>query len=469
MSEKACLGTRNSWKIYYEDFDGKTKQGSCDGECNYMKMNLESILNECNSADQAAQKIAKGWCAMNNKCGRQKPAMVDCFSFYYWLGEVLSGCIEGEADFNDAMGNICTLMEYREKGKGYPCTCPSVAKGQFQELKLLYDYFKNYTLVTSKIQGRSSSLSGACVKYRQELLSTYVRATTTCAGKKDTGEYCEELYGIVHTGRGVRNPTRAKQLLESLKGSVSTKIHQQKQELVQSDGTHTSAKQPVSLKTEGAQNPGKNVDDGTRELAEGVSGPKGEKGDPGIGAKNPRKGETVEAHDHQEDASRKNSGDSGEVAKVGNTQESVLPGTTPKKANDQRNGKTEKAAESSDQSPAPGYSSIFSRKHNPSLKRERRRKRSPVEQNLDMETDDDDSMEYSSTEYSTTEHSTEGGSTLDDSTFDSTEEYTAEDSVENSNTLYSAPYTTTTRQSTAGKRINTTGGHHRRNIRYHPA
>ncbi|GAB69524.1 ubiquitin carboxyl-terminal hydrolase [Plasmodium cynomolgi strain B] len=172
-----------------------------------MKKELKSILKECTNADQTAQEVAKGWCIANGKCGQNKRSGIDCFTFYYWLGNIVSENLKEKKElFSNIMRDI-----YNNGGVGTKgiCSdmCPKINKEDFKKLMEVYNYTKIYNIINSRVRMHRGIYKEACRKYLKGIERTYESLNIPCTKERYSGSHCEELNNMFHRGRTVKKPS----------------------------------------------------------------------------------------------------------------------------------------------------------------------------------------------------------------------------------------------------------------------
>ncbi|KMZ96361.1 hypothetical protein PVNG_06231 [Plasmodium vivax North Korean] len=158
---------------------------------NTFNISVETILKHYNVHQDVHDKILKGLCYAHGNNFQDESDEDICNFLYYWLGDILYDKIIPMIHFDTVISKIFYILKYRN---GKNCTAPTyyniIEKKYFNDIKLLFDYSKDYDTYKEQISSNNMLCNEKYNEYLQKYVKTYKNFQSECQNKPRSPRYC---------------------------------------------------------------------------------------------------------------------------------------------------------------------------------------------------------------------------------------------------------------------------------------
>ncbi|ANQ07820.1 Variable surface protein Vir7-like protein [Plasmodium coatneyi] len=178
----------------YGDFDFKHKLYGTYSQVNPIKSSLQGILQKYPNTSRSLDKIASAWYYVSKMISNHDPIYKErCFLFYFWLGDIVSGNLQDNSKFLNAMGEIyTTLGKHFSEGK-----CENMyadlSRLYFSHMKEVFNDYYNLKTVCKQFQGTDFTGLDAYSSSLGAVPDAYGKMNAHCAGNGSGTAYCNEF------------------------------------------------------------------------------------------------------------------------------------------------------------------------------------------------------------------------------------------------------------------------------------
>ncbi|KMZ96157.1 hypothetical protein PVNG_05803 [Plasmodium vivax North Korean] len=151
----------------------------------------KDLLSNFNGLQNVSDKILKGLCyAYGNNFQNETDDDI-CNFLYYWLGEILYDNLIPRINLGSVISKLFVILRIRNRKK---CTLPPyyniLEEKNFKNIKLFFDYSKDYDTYEKQITSNNLSCSKNYNEYLKKYVETYKEVQSECQ-KKTTSGYCK--------------------------------------------------------------------------------------------------------------------------------------------------------------------------------------------------------------------------------------------------------------------------------------